>query len=118
LPSILQFPVDLVWKLHIIDNISCVVGLLGTVLKGTENTPTTTKNRRTCKNGRYCLISTRLFSPVQVLFLKRGYENAAFNAHMKRFAAQRADEVYLLADSSKLGKKALNRVLIRLYGSK
>ena len=39
------------------------------------------------------------------------YENAAFNAHTKRFAAQRAEEVYLLVDSSKLGKKALNRVL-------
>ncbi len=39
------------------------------------------------------------------------YENAAFNGYTKRYAAQRADRVYLLIDSSKFGKKALNRVL-------
>lgn len=39
------------------------------------------------------------------------YENAAFNGYTKRFAAQRSDEVYLLADSNKFGKKALTRVL-------
>lgn len=39
------------------------------------------------------------------------YENAAFNAHTKRFASSRADEVYVLADSNKFGKKALIRVL-------
>jgi len=63
-------------------------------------------------------INKAFFSCTGIIPEEGTYENAAFNAHMKRFAAQRADEVYLLADSSKLGKKALNRVLIRLYGSK
>jgi DeoR/GlpR family transcriptional regulator of sugar metabolism len=39
------------------------------------------------------------------------FENAAFNGYTKRFAAQRADTVFLLVDSTKLGKKALNSVL-------
>ncbi len=39
------------------------------------------------------------------------FENAAFNGYTKRFAAQRADSVFLLVDSTKLGKKALNSVL-------
>jgi len=39
------------------------------------------------------------------------FENAAFNGYTKRFAAQRTDSIFLLVDSSKLGKKALNRVL-------
>ena len=39
------------------------------------------------------------------------FENAAFNGYIKRFAAKRADSIFLLVDSSKLGKKALNRVL-------
>ena len=39
------------------------------------------------------------------------YENAAFNGYTKRFAAQRSDKVYLLADANKIGKKALTRVL-------
>ncbi len=39
------------------------------------------------------------------------FENAAFNGYTKRFAAHRADSVFLLVDSTKLGKKALNRVL-------
>lgn len=56
-------------------------------------------------------INKAFFSCTGLIPEEGTYENAAFNAHTKRFAAQRADEVYLLADSSKLGKKALNRVL-------
>ena len=39
------------------------------------------------------------------------YENAAFNRNTKRSISQRADMVYLLIDSSKLGQRALNHVL-------
>jgi DeoR/GlpR family transcriptional regulator of sugar metabolism len=56
-------------------------------------------------------INKAFFSCTGVIPEEGTYENAAFNAHTKRFAANRADEVYLLADSNKLGKKALNRVL-------
>jgi len=54
----------------------------------------------------------KAFFSCTCLIPKEGtYENAAFNARTKRFASGRADEVYVLADSSKLGKKALIRVL-------
>jgi DeoR/GlpR family transcriptional regulator of sugar metabolism len=56
-------------------------------------------------------INKAFFSCTGLIPEEGTYENAAFNAHTKRFVAQRAEEVYLLADSSKLGKKALNRVL-------
>lgn len=39
------------------------------------------------------------------------FENAAFNRNTKRLIAQRANQVYLLLDSSKVGQRALNRVL-------
>ena len=39
------------------------------------------------------------------------FENAAFNRNTKRLIARRANKVYLLIDSSKVGKRALNRVL-------
>jgi DeoR/GlpR family transcriptional regulator of sugar metabolism len=39
------------------------------------------------------------------------YENAAFNRNTKRLIAQRAEKVYMLVDSSKIGQRALNRVL-------
>ena len=39
------------------------------------------------------------------------FENAAFNGYTKRFAAKRAERVYLLVDKNKFGKKALNSVL-------
>lgn len=39
------------------------------------------------------------------------YENSIFNRNVKRAAASISDEVYLLADATKLGKKALSRVL-------
>ena len=56
-------------------------------------------------------IDKAFFSSTCVVPEEGTYENAAFNAHTKRFAAQRSDKVYLLADSNKLGKKALIRVL-------
>ena len=56
-------------------------------------------------------INKAFFSSTCLVPEEGTYENAAFNAQTKRFAAKRADEVYLLVDSSKLGKKALNRVL-------
>jgi DeoR/GlpR family transcriptional regulator of sugar metabolism len=56
-------------------------------------------------------INKAFFSCTGLIPEEGTYENAAFNAHTKCFAAQRAEEVYLLVDSSKLGKKALNRVL-------
>ncbi len=39
------------------------------------------------------------------------YENSIFNRTVKRAVARIADEVYLLADASKLGKHALSLVL-------
>lgn len=39
------------------------------------------------------------------------YENSVFNMAMKRKVARSAERIYLLADGSKLGKRALNRVL-------
>jgi len=38
------------------------------------------------------------------------YENAAFNRNTKLLVSQRARQVYLLIDSSKFGKRALNHV--------
>lgn len=56
-------------------------------------------------------INKAFFSCTSVVPQEGTYENAAFNSSTKRFAAGRAEKVYLLADSSKLGKKALVRVL-------
>ncbi len=56
-------------------------------------------------------INKAFFSCTSVVPGEGTYENAAFNSATKRFAAGRAEKVYLLADSSKLGKKALVRVL-------
>ena len=56
-------------------------------------------------------INKGFFSCTGIIPEEGTYENAAFNAHTKRFAAQRSDKVFLLADSNKLGKKALTRVL-------
>lgn len=56
-------------------------------------------------------INKAFFSCTGLVTGEGTYENAAFNGQIKRFAAQRADEVYLLMDSAKIGKKALNRVL-------
>jgi len=56
-------------------------------------------------------INKAFFSSTCLVPEEGTYENAAFNAHTKRFAAQRSDKVYVLADSNKLGKKALIRVL-------
>lgn len=56
-------------------------------------------------------INKAFFSSTCLVPEEGTYENAAFNAYTKRFAAQRSDKVYLLADSSKFGKKALIRVL-------
>jgi DeoR/GlpR family transcriptional regulator of sugar metabolism len=39
------------------------------------------------------------------------FENAAFNRNTKRLVAERASRVYLLVDSSKVGRRALNHVL-------
>jgi len=39
------------------------------------------------------------------------FENAAFNRNTKRQIAQRANRVYVLIDSSKVGRRALNRVM-------
>lgn len=39
------------------------------------------------------------------------FENAAFNRNTKRLIAEKANQVYVLADSSKLGRRALNHVL-------
>jgi DeoR/GlpR family transcriptional regulator of sugar metabolism len=51
------------------------------------------------------------FSCTGIIPQEGTYENAAFNTGTKRFAAQRADKVYLLADSNKFGIKALTGVL-------
>jgi len=56
-------------------------------------------------------IDKAFFSCTGLMAEEGTFENAAFNGHTKRFAAQRSDKVYLLADSNKLGKKALVRVL-------
>jgi DeoR/GlpR family transcriptional regulator of sugar metabolism len=39
------------------------------------------------------------------------FENAAFNRNTKRLIAQKANQVYLLIDFGKLGRRALNHVL-------
>jgi len=39
------------------------------------------------------------------------FDNAAFNRNTKRLIAQKANQVYLLMDFGKLGRRALNRVL-------
>ena len=56
-------------------------------------------------------IDKAFFSCTSVVPEEGTYENAAFNGYTKRFAAQRSNEVYLLANSNKFGKKALTRVL-------
>ena len=56
-------------------------------------------------------INKAFFSSTCLIPEEGTYENAAFNAYTKRFAAQRSDEVYLLADANKIGQKALTRVL-------
>ncbi|MCJ7692609.1 MAG: hypothetical protein MUO22_04270 [Sedimentisphaerales bacterium] len=56
-------------------------------------------------------INKAFFSSTCLVPEEGTYENAAFNAQTKRFAAKRSDKVFLLADSNKLGKKALTRVL-------
>ena len=56
-------------------------------------------------------INKAFFSSTCLVPEEGTYENAAFNGYTKRFAAQRSDKVFLLADSTKLGKKALTRVL-------
>ncbi len=56
-------------------------------------------------------INKAFFSSTCLVPEEGTYENAAFNAYTKRFAAQRSDKIFLLADANKLGKKALTRVL-------
>jgi len=56
-------------------------------------------------------INKAFFSCTSVIPQEGTYENAAFNGYTKKFAAQRSDKVYLLADANKIGKKALTRVL-------
>ncbi|MBW8017128.1 MAG: DeoR/GlpR transcriptional regulator [Planctomycetes bacterium] len=56
-------------------------------------------------------IDKAFFSSTCLIPEEGTYENAAFNGYTKRFAAQRSDKVYLLADANKIGKKALIRVL-------
>ncbi len=56
-------------------------------------------------------INKAFFSSTCIIPEEGTYENAAFNAYTKRFAAQRSDKVFLLVDAGKLGKKALTRVL-------
>ena len=56
-------------------------------------------------------INKAFFSCASFIPAEGTFENAAFNGYTKRFAAQRADSIFLLVDSSKLGKKALNLVL-------
>ncbi len=56
-------------------------------------------------------INKSFFSSTCLIPEEGTYENAAFNAYTKRFAAKRSDKVYLLADANKIGKKALTRVL-------
>ena len=56
-------------------------------------------------------INKAFFSSTCLIPEEGTYENAAFNGYTKRFAAQRSDKVYLLADANKIGTKALTRVL-------
>jgi DeoR/GlpR family transcriptional regulator of sugar metabolism len=56
-------------------------------------------------------INKAFFSSTCLIPEEGTYENAAFNGYTKKFAAQRSDKVYLLADANKIGKKALTRVL-------
>ncbi len=56
-------------------------------------------------------INKAFFSSTCLVPEEGTYENAAFNAQTKRFAAHRSDKVFLLADSNKFGKKALIQVL-------
>lgn len=56
-------------------------------------------------------INKAFFSCTGVIAKEGTFENAVFNGYTKNYAAQRADSVYLLVDSTKFGKKALNRVL-------
>lgn len=56
-------------------------------------------------------IDKAFFSCTGLIVGEGTYENAAFNRNTKRLISRRADKVYLLIDSSKLGRRALNRVL-------
>lgn len=56
-------------------------------------------------------IDKAFFSCTGLIPREGTFENALFNRNTKRFIAQRANKVYLLIDSSKLGRPALNHVL-------
>ena len=55
-------------------------------------------------------IDKAFFSCTGLILEEGTFENAAFNRNTKLLVAERAQEVYLLLDSSKFGKRALNHV--------